>query len=119
MTVAPFPDRVELVLDFALTDSGNADFFVREVDHTVLFDHTVKRWFRFEGPHWRVDITNQVQEIAVAAMRARQHEAMQIADKDTRKAAIAYALKSEDRRRIMDMLALASSRPTIAVDGSA
>jgi len=118
VSVTPFPDRVETVRDFALTDSGNVDFFERKVDRRLSYDHTVKGWYEFNGHHWRVDSVQHVQELAVEAMRARQHEAAQLADKDTRKAALQWALKSEDRRRIADLLALAQSRPTIAVDGS-
>lgn len=119
MSVTAFPDRVETVRDFPLTDSGNVDFFEREVDRRLAYDHTAKRWYEFNGHHWRVDTVQHVQELAVLAVRARQHEAALLVDKDGRKAALQWALKSEDRRRITDLLALAQSRPTIAVDGSA
>lgn len=116
--VTAFPDRVETVRDLALTDSGNVDFFEREVDRRLAFDNTAKRWYEFDGHHWRIDSLQHVQELAVQAMRARQFEAAQLVDKDARKAALHWALKSEDRRRIADLLALAQSRPTIAVDAS-
>jgi putative DNA primase/helicase len=111
-------DRVMTVRDFPLTDSGNADFFEREVDRRLAYDHTAKRWYEFDGDHWRVDSVQHVQELGVAAMRARQREALQLTDKTERAAAMKWGLKSEDRRRIVDMLALTQSRPTIAVDGS-
>jgi hypothetical protein len=98
--------------------SGIVDFFEREVDRRVAHDHTSKRWYEFDGQHWRVDTVQHVQELAVQAMRARQHEAAQLVDKEARKAALQWALKSEDRRRIADLLALAQSRETIAVDSS-
>jgi putative DNA primase/helicase len=113
-----FADAVETVRDVALTDSGNADYFEREADHRLAYDHTAKRWFEFDGHHWRVDAVQHVQELALDAMRARQHEATLIADKDAPQAALRWAIKSEDRRRIADFLTLAQSRPTIAVDAS-
>src|SRR6185295_3004371 len=100
-------DRIDTVRDVPLTDSGNVDFFEREVDRRLAYDHTAKRWYEFDGHHWRVDTRQHVQELAVDAMRARQHEAAQLSDKDARKAALHWALKSEDRRRIADLLALA------------
>lgn len=109
---------IETVEDFPTTDKGNADYFVREVDRRVKHDHTAKRWYLFAGHHWHADTVQEVHELAVAAIRARQHDATQIADKDSRKHALAWALKSEDRRRILDLLAMAQSDPAIRVDGS-
>lgn len=111
-------DRVETVLDFPLTDSGNADFFEREVDRRLAYDHTAKRYFHFGPHHWRADTVQRVQELAVEAMRARQREAASVPEKDARKAALQWAIKSEGRRQITDMLTLAQSRSTIATDGS-
>ena len=55
MSVAPFRDRIDTVLDVPLTDAGNRDYFVREVDRRLAYDWTAKRWRRFTGHHWRVD----------------------------------------------------------------
>jgi len=107
-----------LVSEFHLTDSGNADYFERETDGTVAFDHTAKCWYEFDGHHWRRDTLQRVHERCVEAMRARQHEALMLADPDARKAALRFALQSEERRRVMDCLALAQSRRSIAVDAS-
>jgi putative DNA primase/helicase len=117
MNQTAYADR-DTVRDVPHTDSGNADFFEREVDHRLAYDHTAKRWYEFDGHHWHQDLVQHVQERAVHAMRARQHEAAQLADKEARKVALAWAIKSEDRRRITDLLALAQSRATIAVDAS-
>jgi putative DNA primase/helicase len=111
-------DIEETAHAFAFSDSGNVDYFEREVDRRLAFDNTAKRFYLFGEHHWRVDTLQHVQEMALEAMRARQHEATHIVDKDARKAALAWSLRSEDRRRIIDLLALAQSRPTIAVDGS-
>jgi hypothetical protein len=113
-----FPDRESPSDDVPLTDSGNADYFEREIDRRLAYDHDAKRWFEFTGHHWALDRTQHVQELAVQAMRARQQEAMRLTDTAARKAALAHALKSEGRRQITDLLALAQSRPTIAVDAS-
>jgi putative DNA primase/helicase len=103
---------------FALTDSGNADFFERETAGRITYDHTAKHWYEFDDHHWRLDTVQHVQELAVQAMRARQHEAALLVDKDERRAALQWAIKSEDRRRIADLLSLAQSRSAIAVDAA-
>lgn len=112
-----FP-HIDTVRDVPLTDSGNADYFELEVDHTLAFDHTAKRWYEFDEHHWRLDTVQHVQERAVEAMRNRQHEALLLVDKEARQAGVRWALKSEGRRQIVDLLALAQSRPSIAVEGS-
>jgi putative DNA primase/helicase len=104
--------------DYPLSDNGNAEFFEHEMDHRLAFDHTARQWFEFHGHHWRVDAVQHVVELAVEAMRQRARDAALIADPDRRKRAMIWALKSEERRRIMDLLALAQPKPTIGVDGT-
>lgn len=110
---------VDVEPSFALSDNGNAEYFEREADRRLAFDHTARQWCEFHGHHWRVDAVQHVIELAVKAMRQRSRDAALIVDTDLRKKALGFALKSEERRRILDLLALAQSKPTIAVDGSA
>ena len=117
MTVAAFAPAAA-ALDFALSDNGNAEYFEREVDRRLAYDHTARQWYEFHGHHWRPDTVQHVVERAVEAMRQRSCDAALILDPDQRKRALTWALKSEERRKIMDLLALAQSKPTIAVDGS-
>ena len=91
-------DLVETVRDFPLNDTGNRDFFAREVDGRLKYDHTMQRWFAFTGHHWNVDTVQAVQETAIEAMRARQHEASMLPDKDARKAAMRFAFRGKSGR---------------------
>jgi putative DNA primase/helicase len=118
VSVTPFPDR-ETVPEFPLSDAGNSEYFEREADHRLAYDHDDKWWYEFEGHHWRRDTVQHVIELAIEAMRQRGRDADAIPDPDRRKALLRHALKSEERRRILDLLALAQAAPTIRVDASA
>lgn len=100
---------------FPLSDAGNADYFANEADGRLAFDHTDEQWYEFNG-HWRLDTVQRVIERAIAAMRKRAQDAAIIADTEARRRALIWGLKSEGRRQITDMLALA--HPTIRADGS-
>jgi putative DNA primase/helicase len=103
---------------FALTDSGNAECFEQDVNGQLAFDHTVRQWFAFDGNHWSPDLLKHVLERALASMRQRQRDAVAITDPDLRKATLRWTLKSEDHRHLVDLLTLASAKPSIAVDGT-
>ena len=109
---------LDIELTFALSDAGNAEYFVREADRRLAYDHTDREWFQFMGHHWTKDTVERVIDLAINAMRQRQRDAVLIADSDARKRAMAWALKSENRRPVMDMLALAQANPAIAMGGS-
>jgi putative DNA primase/helicase len=104
--------------EFALSDAGNAEYFVREADRRLAYDHTDRQWYQFIGHHWTRDTVQRVVDLAINAMRQRQRDAVLLTDSDARKRAIAWALKSENRRSVTDMLALAQAKAAIAVDGS-
>jgi hypothetical protein len=55
---------------FPLSDNGNAEYFEREMDHRIAYDHTSRQWYEFNGHHWRVDAVQHVVERAVEAMRS-------------------------------------------------
>src|SRR5689334_4196841 len=109
---------VESSLDFPLSDTGNAEFFEREADHRLAYDHTARQWYEFHGHHWRPDTVQHIVERAVETIRQRSRDAALVTDPDFRKRALLWAVKSEDRRRITDMLTLAQSKRSIAVDGT-
>src|SRR4029453_5546600 len=91
--VAPFAPIDTTPEEFRLSDNGNAEYFEREVDHRLAFDHASRQWFEFEGHHWRVGSVQHVIERAMGAMRQRGRDADLIADSARRRAALLWALK--------------------------
>jgi putative DNA primase/helicase len=100
------------------TDAGNAEYFEREAKGHLAFDHTARQWFKFTGHHWEPDKTKDVVERALKVVRQRQRDALLIPDSTERRAALKFSVKSEDRKHLTDLVDLASSKPTIRVDGS-
>lgn len=73
-------------------------------------------WLRYEHGCWRRDTTGIAQEAAKNLGNIILDEAASIADKDTRKDAIRWALRSESAATVTAALKLAGSDPLIATD---
>jgi putative DNA primase/helicase len=96
-----------------LTDLGNAKRF--EVQHrgTVLYSAERRKWVFWNGSFWQWDITGKIIDLAEDVLRAIYSEAAEAKEKDLRQALAKHAAKTESRRQIEAMLALAQSRPEI------
>ena len=107
------------VLDtFNQTDSGNAEYFAARWGHAVRRDCARGTWFVFVDHHWLPNQTGEVERLALEAIRQRQAAALAIADEADRKAALKWALRSENWVRRDHLLTCAATIESIAVDGS-
>lgn len=102
------------------TDLGNADYFIDHYGHMLRFDKTRNKWMVWRGNRWSADERGQAEQAAQVVARMRTEEAvnMPTGDPDSdsaRQKAIRYALQSEGRARIENVLALAQSHDSIAI----
>jgi len=92
-----------------LTDLGNAKRF--EIQHrgNVLYSAERRKWIFWNGSFWQWDITGKIIDLAEEVLRSIYLEASQAKEKDLRAALAKHATKTESRRQIEAMLALAQS----------
>jgi putative DNA primase/helicase len=101
---------------YALTDLGNGKRFARDHVGTMRHVRAWGSWLAWQGTHW-------AKGDASAAERSAKATALKIGDEaagaDDPKAVFKWAAKSQERRSIENMLAMARSEDGIAVDASA
>jgi putative DNA primase/helicase len=102
---------------FALTDSGNAEYFAHHAGQHLRFDHRRQRWLVWAGHRWQPDADAAVRRLAKQAIRQRLQEAARLADADARAKASKWALSSEARGRLEALLYLAQAEAPIADTG--
>ncbi len=100
------------LLDLALTDAGNAERLV--LLHGDRFRWAVDRktWLAWDGRRWAEGSEDRVRALALDAIRQTQAAAVRLDDHHARQGnakrdILLHALRSEDRRRIDNAVALA------------
>lgn len=102
---------------YPTTDTGNAEYFASVSGDMVRFDHGRRAWFVFDGHHWVLDRTEEVDRLALQAIRGRQAAALKEEDTDTRKRRQKWAIKSESRGGRSNLTELAAKLDKLAVSG--
>ncbi len=107
------------VESFALTDSGNAEYFAMRFGHAVRYDHRRGRWLLWRHHRWCPDVDAETSRLAKAAMRERLAAATTGDDLEERRRHAKWAITSESRARLDALLALAQAETPIADAGDA
>jgi putative DNA primase/helicase len=105
---------------FALTDMGNAERFSEAHRQRLFFCFDLGKWAAWTGKIWRLGDEVAVRQAADEAVRLIHVEAANTRDPDRRKEIARWALQSESRVRIVNMLELAKHRlamPASELDG--
>jgi len=90
------------------TDLGNSEYLVRINEGDIRYCSTLKTWFIWAGGYWKRDESGEVMRRAERAVKAMFLEAAALPPTDESKPArISHALRSEQRKRLGDMVALA------------
>ena len=98
-----------------LTDVGNAERFAFQHGAWARYCHEWRAWLLWDGTHWEKDAGDGAMRLAKATARGLYDEAAAEVDEDRRKKIAAWAVQSENEKRLRSMLALAQSEPGIAV----
>src|SRR5262245_43827770 len=77
--------------------------------------YTWRAWFIWNHKRWRRDDTGEIYRLAKKTVRSIAVEAATIDDSDRRKSLFQWSLKSEGKKEIGYMVALAESEPGIAM----
>ncbi len=104
-----------LVADEHLTDLGNARRLVAAHGRDLRYSPAWATWFVWDGKRWARDDSLEVVRRAKAAVRQLYADAMAVADLDRRGPLVKHALRTESAARLMGMVTLAQSEPSIPV----
>ena len=100
---------------FSLTDTGNAERFAALHGDQARYCHPWGKWFAWDGRHWRLDDTGQIELLAKATARSILQEAAHQPDDERRKVLVDFARASESAARRAAMVRLAQSESGIPV----
>lgn len=104
--------------EFALTDMGNAQRLVAAHGRDILYAEELGQWYVWNGERWKSRLVGPVMQRAKATVRAIPNELAGVTDDKKRAAIRQHAARSESRRAIFDMVKLAESEPSIAIEPS-
>lgn len=103
--------------DFALTDSGNAEYFAALYGKDLRYDHRRARWLVWTGHRYQPDVDAAVYRRAKAAIRRRLQDASRLEDSEARARLAKWAISSESRGRLDALIYLARAEYPIADAG--
>jgi P4 family phage/plasmid primase-like protien len=111
----PIRSQISGAPAFNLTDLGNAERLVARHGNDLRYCYPWGKWLAWDGRRWAVDASGEVERRAVETVASIYTEAANADDKDERKAIARHAERSEARRAIDAMIALAKSRPGVPI----
>jgi putative DNA primase/helicase len=102
-------------VNFAFTDTGNAERLVAVHGNDLRFCADMKKWGTWDGRRWVFQDSRRVKALAKRTMRLMYVQAADIEDKELREAAEKHARKSESAAAINAMLSCAEYEDGILV----
>ncbi|WP_406699184.1 phage/plasmid primase, P4 family [Singulisphaera sp. Ch08] len=113
--VSEIARAVDADTGYSRSDLGNAQRFVALYGDRVRYCYEQSAWLVSNGKRWIRDRTGEVERLAKKSVVAMAHEAanMTPAERDD---FLAFALSSQDRRRLDALIALARSEEGIAIE---
>ena len=95
------------LLNYNLTDAGNAECFKELFGNEFVFLREKKKWLRFDGIKWSED--SQVILRMLDTARERGKQAWELQDIEKQKAVVRWCLSSESRMKLNAALSIAES----------
>ena len=114
-TEAAGEDFDALCKNYPMTDAGNGERFAARWGAMVRYCHPRKIWLEWDGTRWREDPGRAVYRRAKETARAIYREADLERDDAKRPALAKWAVTSEGKKRLEDMLFMATSEKAIEV----
>ena len=98
-----------------LTDSGNAELFVRLHGKNLRYCQAWSKWLSWNGTHWETNRSGTPLLLTKSVARRRLEDASRQVDDDERKRTVKWAIASDKAERRRAMLGLASSEPEVQI----
>ena len=107
--------KVDIQQKCKLTDLGNAERLVRQHGENIRYCSAWRKWLGWEGSHWKINDTGQVERMAKETVRTIYTETSSANSTDEREAIAKWAVSSESEFRIRNMITMAETEPGIPV----
>lgn len=104
---------------FENSDLGNATRLVALYGTDIHFVSQWDSWVFWNGQYWQHDTIGHVPRLAYQMVRLLLNEAASIDDEEKRKKAVGFALGSQSRKSLENMIALAKNQEGIRLDANA
>jgi len=111
----PVDKPVEKIDREGFTDMGNAKRLVKRWGDRIRYVGAFKKWFVWDGTRWQQDETGAIMRAAKDTVLHMYRVAPQIADGDKRQRWLKFAMNSESRNRLENMIHLAQTERKIVV----
>jgi len=98
-----------------LTELGNMERFIGEHGENLLFCPQTGKWYVWNGHTWEIDSNGHVHYLAKSNARKLLDEARRINDDLKRNALLKWAILSERKHIIDNVVALSKTDPAIAI----
>jgi putative DNA primase/helicase len=101
------------------TELGNAHRLVHQHGNDIRYVHPFKSWFVWAGDCWRRDEDGEIMRLAEATIETLFDEAKAIGDEFRRTELRKFALRSQARKQMENMVVLARHQPDMALSPDA
>jgi putative DNA primase/helicase len=98
-----------------LSDMGNARRLVARHGDKIRYVHAMGRWLVWDNTRWSVDETGMIMRLAKETVLSMYAEAPSITSDVNRTAYVKWALSSQSRARLENMIALAKTESEVSV----
>jgi putative DNA primase/helicase len=104
------------LLDYALSDAGNAERFIHSNGLILRYCRPWGAWLIWDEKRWERDAKGTILALALGTLREFQREAVHAeVDPDYRSRCLKWGLASESASRLHSMVAIAGSLPEVAL----
>lgn len=111
--VLPEPERFARRIN--RSESGNAEIFAAVHKERVRFDYNRQKWIVWSGHSWILDDAGEALELARDCVRRRLMRAARDETLPDRVEEMKFCVRSEDRKGLLNLLALAQTNPSLRV----
>ena len=98
-----------------LSDMGNARRLIVRHGSKIRYCHAYGKWLVWDGTRWQIDDTGAIMRLAKETVLGMYADAAGIAGDGQRAAFVKWALASQSRARLENMIALAKTEPEVSI----
>lgn len=110
----PKKELEESILDFAMSDIGNAERLVAFFGQKLAYCHEQRTWFIWSGSYWKADNMLETQNLIQRIVKQIGIAASRLGDEDDRKMWWKFCIASSNSHRIAGAITLARSDHAVA-----
>jgi len=117
-----YNDKIEAesefeLIDYHMTDAGNAEYFTLLYGDTIRYDHRRNRWLHWQKHYWKPETDGRIIRLALQSVRTRFKAIAGLDNPELKEKIAKWCIGSEQRGRLEACLAIAKNLKPIADAG--